>query len=455
MTHTFNNQKVAVLGFGREGKASAAYISSHGGQVVIFDEKPLAAFEPPDQELLAHLPNVLGPGAFSDLQGITLAFRSPGIPMRSEVIASLKQSGVTITSQTKWFFEHATAPIIGVTGTKGKGTTCSLIFSLLGTWGKRRIFLTGNIGKTAPFEILDTLGTGDLVVFELSSFQLQDLTQSPFIAVVLMVTEEHLDHHASVTEYREAKESIVKFQGEGDFAIINADFEASVNIGQNGLGHKWYFSRVREVRVGAFIKDQEIIVRTLREYAIQIKNIQLRGSHNLENILAAVLVGVALGVPNEILEQSIQSFKGLEHRLEFVTEKRGVKFYNDSFSTTPESTIAAIQSFSEPIILILGGSEKNSNFDELATVITKQGNIKEVVLVGETAERLNSALVLAHFTGKVTKLFKTTIEQIFSMSTSSAKPGDVVLLSPACASFGLFRNYEERGLKFKQQVTVW
>jgi UDP-N-acetylmuramoylalanine--D-glutamate ligase len=311
-----------------------------------------------------------------------------------------------------------------------------------------KIYLTGNIGKTQPLEILDELKSDDWIIYELSSFQLQDLGQSPHIGVVLMVTSEHLDYHQDEQEYVEAKSSITKFQTPNDFAVINADFKNSVKIGGQGKGQKFYFSRRKKVSPGCYIKDEQIII-TGSNFQFPISNLRLKGAHNLENVCAAACVGEILKVDDKIIRNAITGFKGLKHRLEFVAEKNGIKFYNDSFSTTPETAIAAIDAFEEPEIVILGGSPKNSDFAELGKKITAAKNIKTLILIGEEAAKIKLAVDKAGGFYGTTLEGAKNMEEIFAQIKSVAANGDIVLLSPACASFGMFKNYKDRGEQFK------
>jgi UDP-N-acetylmuramoylalanine--D-glutamate ligase len=359
-----------------------------------------------------------------------------------------------LTSQTKWFFEHCPAKIIGITGTKGKGTTSTLIYEMLHAARfmlHAKSYLTGNIGKVQPLEILDNLSADDLVVYELSSFQLLDLNQSPHIGVVLMVTGEHLDYHKNVREYREAKTSIVKYQTKDDVAVINHDFPASMAIGAFGKGKKLFFSRVKTVEPGSFIKAG-YIEAPMFDFKFPAKELQLRGRHNYENVCAAVLAAGSALCPPKIMKDVLKKFRGLEHRLEFIAEKKGVKFFNDSFSTTPETCIAALESFSEPLVAILGGSSKNSDFKALGQTLAKAQNLKAIVLIGQEASRIKNCLNKAG--GSNLKILEGAVDmtEIFEQIKSVAKKGDVVLLSPACASFDMFSSYVDRGNQFKLAV---
>ncbi|PIR96255.1 MAG: UDP-N-acetylmuramoyl-L-alanine--D-glutamate ligase [Candidatus Doudnabacteria bacterium CG10_big_fil_rev_8_21_14_0_10_42_18] len=452
-TQDLKDKLVAVLGYGLEGKATAAYLLKHGIKPVLFDQRPWKKWEKHEQEKIKKLKVnfIFGPEAFKELAGFEIAFRSPGIPLSHPDLQVFKDT-ITFTSQTKWFFEHSRAKIIGVTGTKGKGTTASLIYEMLKSKSNKltaKNYLTGNIGKEQPFEFLDFLKPDDWVVYELSSFQLQDLGKSPHIGVVLMITQEHLDYHSDVNEYVDAKAAICKFQTSDDFVIYNGNYETSADIGEAGKGHKLIFSTLASIgsycSEDCYIHKHQILLKG--KPFLNINKIRLKGEHNRQNVCAAILAANAAGCGQEAIRKAIKNFKGLPHRLEFVAERQEIKFYDDSISTTPETTIAAIKSFDENLILILGGSSKKSDFSELGKIIRERQNIKAVILVGQETRRIKKAIGKTKF-----KLLEgaKNMKEIFIRIKRVASGGDVVLLSPACASFGMFKNYQDRGDQFKK-----
>lgn len=441
-----NSKLVAILGFGQEGRATAQYLIKHGIKPVLFDKRPWEDWSKEKREEIKNLGVnfIFGPDYLIELKGFDIAFRSPGIRLADIKKALGPNSKTRITSQTQLFFENSPAKIIGITGTKGKGTTSSLIFETLKASGKN-VFLTGNIGKIQPLEFLDQLTPTDWVVYELSSFQLQGLTKSPHIAVVLMVTSEHLDYHKDLEEYIDAKAQIAKFQTEKDYCVVNLDFPNSTKIGEFGKAKKVFFSS--EKKCDCFFGDGVVYLENhLNGHFGKVTGWQLRGSHNIQNICAAALASDLAGCPIQAIDKAAFEFKGLEHRLELAAEKKGIKFYNDSFSTTPETAIAAINSFKEPLILILGGSSKNSDFTELGKVINNSKNIKQIILIGGEAPKLKKFIK----DEKIIQEGAQTMGEIFFQINKVAKPGDVVLLSPACASFGMFKNYKDRGDQFKK-----
>lgn len=388
--------KVAILGWGIDTQDVEPYLRAQGHEIDILSEP------------------------FENLDKYDMIVRSPGVYKYRKELKDL----TNVTSKVKIFFDVCPGKIIGVTGTKGKGTTSTLIYEILKKAGKK-VFLGGNIGK-GIFADLDKMDSESWIVLELSSFQLIDLHKSPHIAVVLMTTSEHLDWHASVDEYVNAKASITKYQSSSDFAIYNKDYPNSVKIGLQGQGKKIPVSR----------KDWN-------------KPLRLRGDHNRENMAAAAAVSKIIGIQYSVIGEVAKNFKGLEHRLEEVATVNGVTYFEDSFSTTPETTIAAIKSFTEPLILIAGGSDKGSDFTELGKVISESPNIKAVILIGLMAERIDKSIINRHL-NIVRNL--SNMKDIVESASQLATSGDVVLLSPACASFDMFKNYKDRGEQFKASV---
>ena len=396
----FKNKKIAILGFGIEGQSVADYLIGKTDNIAILDEKNRFDF---DLEVLKSYETrgvEFRWGKIADLRDFDMVFRSPGFNPALKFILDAKHSGVTITSATKLFFDLCPAEIIAVTGTKGKGTTSTLIYEMLKESGEDA-YLGGNIG-VPPLSFLESLDSNSKVVLELSSFQLIDMEKSPHIAIMLMTTSEHLDFHKDVYEYIEAKRNIFRAQTEKDFAIVNQDYPASNE--SDIITEAKIFKVSRENKVfseGCFIQDDKIILKyqrsntknqILEKEIITISEIALPGKHNLENAAAAVMAAVISGVDIPSIKLVLKSFKGLPHRIEFVATVRGVSYYDDSFSTTPETAIAAIESFSEPKILLLGGSSKNSDFSELGRVIRDSKNIKAIIGIGEEWLRIKKKI---------------------------------------------------------------
>lgn len=444
------SRKIAIIGFGKEG-LSAANFFSPTSQVTIFDDKPK---EQIDRILFKNLKTKSIQFYFSGNRPKDLRFqtvvRSPGVRPDHPLIQKLVAMGARLTSSTKIFFEKCPARIIGVTGTKGKGTTSALIYEMLKEAG-RDVHLAGNIG-TPVLDILPRLNSGSLVVLELSSFQLIDLTKSPHIAVILMITSEHLDWHRDTKEYRDAKVSIVKFQTRNDFAVINQDFKISKNFSQKTDARVFFTSTVSATN-GVYVAGDRVISQIDKyEEIIRTKDIFIPGKHNLQNVVAAVAVAKILKVKNGAIQKVLATFRGLPHRLQLVRELAGVKFYNDSFSTTPETTIAAIEAFPGPKILILGGSSKNSDFTILGRKIISE-SVKDLVLIGLERGRIKAAIDAAGTFGGKMKEGAQNMREIVAVARSLALSGDIIILSPACASFDMFKNYQDRGEQFTKEVS--
>ena len=423
----FKDKKVAVIGFGVEGKDAIKYLLKNEALVTLYDKKnevelDLSEIDKSSVRLVCG-ENYLEGG----LNGFDYIVRSPGVYPFTKELVGAKEKGVIITSSIKIFFDECPGIIIGVTGTKGKGTTSTLIYEILKA-SEKDAYLVGNIGKPS-LEILPNLNKDTWVVMELSSFQLMDLEKSPHIAVVLNITEDHMDWHKDRDEYVEAKKNIVKFQDENDYAVLNDDYDLPRSFYKYTKAQVKYFSKYNL----GFLNGEKFL---------------LRGEHNLENICAALHVAEIVGAPRDTIKETITNFKGLEHRLELVAEIDGVSYYNDSFATGPQPTIAAINSFEEPETLILGGSDKGLSFDELRKVILEKDNVKNLILIGEIGEKIGGEIL-----GKnIINLGNTTMSEIVSKAKEITPKGGVVILSPAAASFDMFKNYKDRGNQFKESV---
>jgi UDP-N-acetylmuramoylalanine--D-glutamate ligase len=456
MISDWKNKKVCILGLGVEGLSSAEFLLGKGAKVTIHDRKNEQDI---DHDAVKSVRErgaefVLGENYLDNIDIYEIVVRSPGISRNNKELIAAGKKGVVITSQTKLFFDFCPCPIIGVTGTKGKGTTSSLIYEMLKKSG-RDAYLGGNIGKP-PFDFLNTLTSQSIVVLELSSFQLQDLEKSPHIAVMLMVTSEHLDYHADTMDYVDAKRNILRFQTKEDCAILNRDYPATNESDIFTEGQVYYVSRERSTtEQGAYVAGGAIWIRMqgVEWKIIDTDKIALVGKHNWENAAAAAMAATMGGAGRADITSVLQTFRGLEHRLELVGELDGVLYYDDSFSTTPETAIAAIEAFSAPEILILGGSHKGSDFRELGDVISKADNIKAIIGIGEEWGRIRSSLRTENLEQKILLIEGARdMEAVVKGAAKVAEAGDVVLLSPGCASFGMFRNYKDRGEQFKKEV---
>jgi UDP-N-acetylmuramoylalanine--D-glutamate ligase len=485
------NKKIAILGLGVNNEKLVDFLIKNNIPITICDRDENKKIKLPHYSSNKLVSWKLGEKYLDNLNNFNIVFRSPGIPYLDPKIQKLKKQGIEISSQTKLFFELCPAMIIGVTGTKGKGTTSTLIYEMLQKSNKQ-VFLAGNIGED-PFNYLEKLKKTDIIVLELSSFQLQDLNKSPHIAVVLNITVDHLDYHRDRNEYIEAKKTITKFQNKNDYIVTNADYQDSKDFSKISKSKNLYFSVKKKVRSGCYYKNGWLWlagvkapltrVRQLADGGLKIcsrKDIKLLGTHNLENVSAAVSAAAIAGASIKGMRKAIKTFSGLEHRLEYAGKIKSVKYYNDSFSTTPQTVIAAINSFDQPIILIAGGSDKGADFTLLAREIIER-KVKAVILIGDMAQNILNALLkfqnekikiniiqnrkVKNFIknnppagGKNLKysllviIGRKTMKQIVNTAYQISEKNDIVLLSPACASFGMFKNYKERGEMFKREV---
>lgn len=425
--------KIAIAGYGIEGSASYAYWSRDtNNQVTIFDQRSTvgAADFPYGAQAMT------GEDVFSQLDGYDLVIRTAGLAP-----SKIKTDG-KIWSATNEFFAKCPAPIIGVTGSKGKGTTSSLIASILEAAGKK-VWLVGNIG-VAALEVLDQIQPEDIIVYELSSFQLWDLERSPQTAVVLLIEPDHLDVHADMAEYVEAKAQITRYQTADDLLVFNVDNDYSRQIAESSAAHKIGFPSISEanIKMGSFYYGKQQICDT--------NELRIPGDHNKGNALAAIdAVWQYTQNPQDFID-GFNNFKGLPHRLAFVATVNGVDYYDDSIATTPGSAIAALRAFKDRAkVIILGGSYKGSDFSDLAKEMGQHD--VTALLVGEEAQRIAEAFDAVDF--KAYEILSnleagTAANEFTKRAAAIAQPGSVVLLSPSAASFGLFKNYADRGDKF-------
>jgi UDP-N-acetylmuramoylalanine--D-glutamate ligase len=448
---------VAVLGYGVEGKSTLRHLLGSGRRdVVVLDRTA------PSEGLPEGVQGVFGEDYLRGLESVATAFRSPGLrPFVPEIEAFRKRGGL-LTSQLEAAFRLKRRDrILGVTGTVGKGTCCSLLSDMLDAGGVSHR-LAGNIGLPI-LDALEDLDPDAWLVLELSSFQLSTAAESPAAAIVLRTTTEHLDWHADRKEYWDHKANLVRFQKPGDFCVYFADADGSRAIGAQGAGRKLAVgaggSAGPAAPTGARLGDTEAVLPDgLR---IVLAETRMTGAFNLENLAAAAVAARELGAPPEAVLRAARAFSPLEHRIEFVREARGVRYYHDSYATRPEATLGAVRGLrgapdgnGRPpgaVGLILGGSEKFADFSELAEALAGEAHLRAVAFIGQTAERLEAELERAGaLKGRAFKRC-ATLEEALEFLRGEIREG-AILLSPACASFGLFANYKERGKAFKKLV---
>ena len=428
---------IAIAGFGLEGKQNYEYFRQQGGHnLTILDERETLTDAPEGAELR------LGSEAFSHLEQFDMVMRTAGLAPRKLPGAAF------IWSATNEFFKQCPAPIIGVTGTKGKGTTSSFITSILRAAG-RTVHLVGNIG-TPALEVLPAISPDDIVVYELSSFQLWDLERSPHIAVVLMIEADHLDVHADFAEYIGAKANIVRTQTQSDICVYQPGNEYSQAIAKTQpqfATHAAPFNAPAQNDVIVARVEGDTFVLSDGRAVCGTAAVKLPGAHNLENACAAISACLPYLRDLAVVEKGLAAFEGLDHRLKFVAEVNDVRYYDDSIATTPGSAIAALAAFSQPKVMIMGGSSKGADFAAFA-MAAQDAMVRHVVLIGDEAAAIAAALEEWAPEIARTVLAETTMAAAVQTAANTAEAGDVVVLSPACASFGMFKDYKDRGEQF-------
>lgn len=424
-------KKIALLGYGSEGEASYKYWSQLGATVDIYDENPIKQ-ESPKGALVK-----IGSEHLPDLQQYDMVIRTPGLSPHKI------PKGVTVWSATNEFFKQCPALIIGVTGTKGKGTTSSLIAAILEQAGKT-VHLLGNIGRPA-LSVLPGIASTDIVVFELSSFQLWDIERSPQTAVVLMIEADHLNVHRDMQDYIDAKKQIGLHQTEDDFIVYHPTNRYSLEIANASKAKKVKYLSEE----GAYLKEDKIVIA--EQLVCTKSDIKLIGAHNVENVCAAVTAAWNYTQDIAAIKNAVTSFTGLPHRIEFVRTFQGVEYYNDSYSSTPAAAVAAIRSFTKPITLLLGGHDKKGDFSALAEEVSTQPNVVNIVIYGEMRQKIAEAFKVVDSVN-IQTLGNTDFKSIIATAKECTKPGGVVILSPGTSSFDMFKNFAQRGDMFKKIV---
>jgi UDP-N-acetylmuramoylalanine--D-glutamate ligase len=456
--NAFTDKRVTIMGLGFFGGTIglAKYLVSQGARVTITDRR--SADDLPDSvQALAGLPLrfVLGRHEMADFTEADVVFASPAVPEDSPYLAAARASAVPLDTEMNLFMRLCRGTVIGVTGSHGKTTTTSLLGAILQAHNPRAR-VGGNIGRSLLPEVAQ-IAAGDPVVLELSSFQLEDLAEvgrSPHIAILLNLTPNHLDRHGSMARYVAAKTQIVAYQAGTDVAILNADDARVVALAAAVASQVQFFSLRGPVTHGTYVDGERLLIAHdgVVQEVCQVQDIPLLGRHNVANVLAAVAAADAWGVPLTVMRQAIRAFSGVEHRLERVRELRGITFYNDSIATSPVATLAALAAIPRPILLIAGGHDKGLPFHALAETIVQR--VKAVFLIGATATQIAQAIDSACHAGTTAPslTFCGDLRQAVWAANNAATPGDVVLLSPACASYDQFRNFVARGRLFKQYV---
>lgn len=449
-------KRVTVIGLGVEGVDVARYAATHGAaSVTVLDSKPPEALaERIDQLRGLPISYTLAPHSLEDATTSDIVFASQGVPATHPLIADAEARGVPVSSMTRAFMKLCPGPTIGITGSSGKTTTTSLVAHIFATEG-RAYCVGGNIG-TGLLGLLDGMNERTWAVMEISHTQLVRTDRSPHIAALLNVTPNHLDHF-SWDEYVALKQKIVRYQTADDYVVLNLDDAISAAASKLTRARVSHFSREHDIPGdGAFVRDAAVFVRrdSIEEMALPVAEIPLRGAHNVDNVLAAAAIAAVARVATETIASAVRSFEAVPHRLELVGEVDGVRYVNDSIASTPERTLAGIRSFSEPLVLLLGGKDKDLPKDELAQEALRR--CTAIVFFGadgplfEAAVEANASSV--PFEERPTLARVTTLTDALREAQRMAEPGDVVLLSPAGTSFDAYDNFEQRGDEFRRLV---
>ncbi len=454
MTTPIVDRHVVVLGLARQGLAVTRWLMEQGAQVTVSDVKPEVDLQGPIASLRdLDVKFVLGGHPLSLLDDCDVLCLSGGVPIDLPIVLEAQQRGIPLTNDGQLFVERCPAPVVGITGSAGKTTTTTLTGEIC----KAAHFTTwvgGNIGNPLIGDLADIIPT-DRVVMELSSFQLDVMTVSPRIAAILNITPNHLDRHPSMEAYVEAKRRILDYQSFDDVAVLGYDNPIARALSGRANGYVRFFSREKVVGRGAFVKgDRIVVVQNREEEVCRLGDLQLRGDHNVLNVLAACAVTAALGVDVQPMAQVIREFKGVAHRLQWVRELNGVRYYDDSIATAPERLIAGVNAFTEPIVLLAGGRDKHLPWEEAAQLIVEQ--VRELIVFGEMAGLVQSA-VEAQLSQSAERALQTihhvqTLAEAVQLAARIAQAGEVVLLSPGGTSFDAFKDFAERGDQFQALV---
>ncbi len=445
------NKKVLVFGSGISGVGAVHLLELQGADVILYDGndklKEEDVREKLDKDSKAEI--ILGEFPEGLLDSLQLVVLSPGVPTDLPVVEKMRAHHIEIIGEIELAYAFGKGDVLAITGTNGKTTTTSLLGEIMKNY-KEKAFVVGNIGN--PYTVIaDQTDDDTVIVAEMSSFQLETIaTFRPKVSAILNFTPDHLNRHHTMEAYVAAKKNIAINQGEDDFCVLNYEDPLTREFGQQLKTQVFYFSSKRSLDQGIYLKDKKIIYQEENKQAIELCHVgelQILGSHNYENVMAASAMALLYGVPVKIVQDTIKAFKGVEHRIEYVAEKGGVVYYNDSKGTNPDAAIRGIQAMNRPTVLIGGGYDKNSEYTEW--IQSFDGKVKKLILIGATKEKIAADAEKCGFTDYV---FADTFEEAMEKAVGFAEEGDAVLLSPACASWGMFPNYEVRGDRFKELV---
>ncbi len=446
-----NDKKVLVFGSGISGIGACKLLCAKGKQVILYDGNETLNCETLKQAIgEEHNPEIiLGELKMEVMQSLELVVMSPGVPTDLPVVNQMRSIGIPIWGEIELAYTYGKGDVLAITGTNGKTTTTALLGEIIGNY-RKSTYVVGNIGN--PYTAVALEMTKDSVaVAEVSSFQLETIHAfSPCVSAILNVTPDHLNRHHTMEAYIAAKRNIAKNQTMQDTCVLNYEDEITRKLGEDLPCKVLYFSSKRKLEKGIYLENGNIIYKDEGEILIcHIDELQLLGTHNYENVMAASAMAYAYGVPLEVIRETVKAFAGVAHRIEFVCEKNGVAYYNDSKGTNPDAAIKGIQAMNRKTVLIGGGYDKDSEYEEWINAF--DGKVKYLVLLGQTKEKIAKT---AKSCGFENIIMAESLEEAVEVSAKLAKPGEAVLLSPACASWGMFKNYEERGDMFKKFVNA-
>ncbi len=457
--NAYQGKNVLIIGAARQGTALARFMVNQGARVTLNDRQPAEKL----QSVISSLSGleihwVLGHHPLEILDGLDLLCVSGGVPLDMPLVSAAIARGIPVTNDSQIFMESVKAPVVGITGSAGKTTTTTLFGRIAEAQVKapRKAWVGGNIGKPLV-EYLNEIAENDLVIQELSSFQLELMTISPRISAILNITPNHLDRHADMAAYIAAKARIIEFQHHGDTAVLNHEDREAWKLREMVRGDLISFGiePVTGDHTQVLVEDDQIVARSAhtKKPLLDTRLIQLRGRHNLMNVLAASALAFALDFDPTAIAAGVEGFTGVNHRTQLVRMVNGVSWINDSIATAPERTLAAIKSFNEPIILLLGGRDKNLPWDELAAIIHQR--VEHVIVFGEAADKILNALGQPEGADRL-QTISSRVGMIEALEEADriAAPGDVVLLSPGCTSYDAFKDFEERGETFMNWVNA-
>lgn len=439
-------RKILVIGLGKTGLATVKFLASRDVSVTVTDEKPVEELAELYHREKMNTALEIASYDLSCLSQVDLIVPSPGVPPFNPILAEALRRGVPIISEIELAYNFLRCPMIAVTGTNGKTTTTTLIGNILKRGGKK-VFVGGNIGEPL-IGFTDGTQDADYAVVEVSSFQLQWIEHfCPSVAVLLNTTRDHVNYHGTFTAYRRAKERIFENQAPGHLAVINADDPSSRPLARRIAARIGYFSSKSSLEKGIFATENELlyISSSGERETYPLDMVKIQGRHNLENVMATVMATRECGISSGDVIAAVADFKGLSHRIEFAGKKGEVAFYDDSKGTNVGAVMSALKSFSQPVLLLMGGRDKDGDFETLTPVL--KGKVKELVLFGEARDRIDSVIG-----GIVKTSTAATLREAIVTAYDHASAGEVVLLSPGCASFDEFSDYRARGDFFKKMV---